>query len=204
MKNLGKFTSSHLCWSFFRTKSQAWSLQLYEKEIPTQVFSCEFCEIFKNIYSVERFQTATSELINSCETSKWLLYTNYHIFCWMPRKFTPTLSFSPVSLYAFDFKFYIQGYILIKSIVALTQLKLFHECKMLVVVVVFVVAVFAAVAKPEIFLNKLVFNGLIKILFMLVFFEINWSRVWSENIFSIWYIYLIHSTSNKKRWSSFS
>ena len=56
---------------------------------------------------------------------------------------------------------------------------------MLVVVVVFVVDVFAAIAKPEIFLNKLVFNGLIKILFMLVFFEINWSRVWSENIFSI-------------------
>ena len=56
---------------------------------------------------------------------------------------------------------------------------------MLVVVVVFVVAVFAAVAKPEIFLNKLVFNGLIKILFMLVSFEINWSRGWSENVVSI-------------------
>ena len=36
--------------------------------------------------------------------------------------------FSSVSLYAFDFKFYIQGYILIRSIVALSQLKLFHEC----------------------------------------------------------------------------
>ena len=40
----------------------------------------------------------------------------------------PCYLFSPVSLYAFDFKFYIQGYILIKSVVALFQLKLFHEC----------------------------------------------------------------------------
>ena len=25
-------------------------LQLYEKETPTQVFSCEYCEIFKNTF----------------------------------------------------------------------------------------------------------------------------------------------------------
>ena len=90
---------------------------------------------------------ATSALINSCETSKWLLYIDHHIFCWMPRKFTPML-FSSVSLYAFDFKFYIQRYILIKSIVVLSQLKLFHECSMLVAVVVSAAAVFAVVSKP--------------------------------------------------------
>ena len=28
------------------------------KKIPTQVFSCEFCEIFKNTYFVEHLQTA--------------------------------------------------------------------------------------------------------------------------------------------------
>ena len=50
-------------------------------------------------------------------------------------------------LYAFDFNFCIQGYILIKSIASRTQLKLFIECKMLVVVVAFVIAVFAVVSK---------------------------------------------------------
>ena len=28
-----------------------------KKEIPAQVFSCEFCEIFKNTYFVERLDT---------------------------------------------------------------------------------------------------------------------------------------------------
>ena len=54
------------------------------------------------------------------------------------------------------------------------------------------------------FLNKLVFNGLIIILFRLVFFEINWSRGWSENVVSIWHICLINSTSKNTRWSSFT
>ena len=44
------------------------------KRAQSQVFYCEFCEIFKNNYSVESMQTATSGLINSCETSKWLSY----------------------------------------------------------------------------------------------------------------------------------
>ena len=92
-------------------------------------------------------RTATSGLINSCRTSKWFLYTI--IFAVECRgNSLPCYVFSPLSIHAFDFKFYIQGYILIKSIVALAQLKLFHECKMLVVVVVFVVAVFAVVSKP--------------------------------------------------------
>ena len=89
------------------------------------MFCCEFCEIFKNMYSVEimrtatfGLRTATFGLINSCETSKWLLYTYYHIFveCW--GNSLPCFLFTPVSLYAFDFKFYVQGYFLIKSIVA--------------------------------------------------------------------------------------
>ena len=58
--------------------------------------------------------------------------------------------------------------------------------------------------KSEIFLNKLVFHGLIKILFRLVFFEINWGRGWSENVVSIWHICLIHSTSKNTSWSGFT
>ena len=33
-------------------------LQLYQKETPTQVFSCEYCEIFKNTYFGEHLRTA--------------------------------------------------------------------------------------------------------------------------------------------------
>ena len=36
------------------------SLQIYQKEVPTQVFSCEICEIFKNIYFEEHMRTTSS------------------------------------------------------------------------------------------------------------------------------------------------
>ena len=32
-------------------------LQLYQKETPTQVFSCEICDIFKSTYLEEHLQT---------------------------------------------------------------------------------------------------------------------------------------------------
>ena len=35
-------------------------LQLYQKQTPTQVLSCEYCEIFKNTYFEEHLQTAAS------------------------------------------------------------------------------------------------------------------------------------------------
>ena len=36
-------------------------LQIYLKEIQTQLFSCEYCEIFLNTYSVEHLRTTASE-----------------------------------------------------------------------------------------------------------------------------------------------
>ena len=45
-----KFTVKHLCQSLFCN----------EKETPTKVFSCEYCEIFKNIYFEEHLRTAVS------------------------------------------------------------------------------------------------------------------------------------------------
>ena len=39
-------------------------LQGIEKNIPTQLLSCEFYEPFKNIYFVEHLRAATSELLN--------------------------------------------------------------------------------------------------------------------------------------------
>ena len=55
LKNFSIFTGKYLCWSLFLTK-----LQLYLKETPAQVFSCEYCEISPNIYFEERLQMATS------------------------------------------------------------------------------------------------------------------------------------------------
>ena len=38
-------------------------LQLNLKETPTQVFYCEYCEIFKNAYFEKYLQTAASDTI---------------------------------------------------------------------------------------------------------------------------------------------
>ena len=39
---------------------QAFSLQVFQKETPTQVLSCEVCETFKNTYFEEHLQTTAS------------------------------------------------------------------------------------------------------------------------------------------------
>ena len=52
LKNFANFTGTNMCWSFFLIKLQA----------PTQVFSCEICEIFKNTCFEEHLQTAASKM----------------------------------------------------------------------------------------------------------------------------------------------
>ena len=42
-------------------KGRPEGLQFYSKEIPTKVFSCEICDIFKNTYFEEDLQTTASE-----------------------------------------------------------------------------------------------------------------------------------------------
>ena len=42
------------------------------KETPTQVFSCEYCEIFKNIYFEEHLRMANSEKQNNLPNNKAL------------------------------------------------------------------------------------------------------------------------------------
>ena len=45
-------------------------MQLYQKESPTQVFSCEICEISKNTYFEEHLRTAAFVLHgNPCKIS---------------------------------------------------------------------------------------------------------------------------------------
>ena len=51
-KNFTIFIGKHLFWS-----------QLYYKEIPTQVFSCEYCEIFKNTSFIEHLRWLLLELL---------------------------------------------------------------------------------------------------------------------------------------------
>ena len=63
-------------------------LQLYQKDTPTQLFSCEICPIFKNTYFEENLQTTVykTELLNS-------FFMTSHF-----NPFFPTFPFEPTSL----------------------------------------------------------------------------------------------------------
>ena len=64
----------HLCYSLFLIKLQTFrpatllkrnfNTQLYQKETPTQVFSCEYFKIFRNTYFEEHQQKAASGLFS--------------------------------------------------------------------------------------------------------------------------------------------
>ena len=62
-KNFAKYTCKKMCRSLFLIKLQASGLQPYlEREPVAQVFSFEFCEIFKNTYFTKHLRTTTSEI----------------------------------------------------------------------------------------------------------------------------------------------
>ena len=48
-KNFKNFTGKHLCWSLLM-KLQVFHLQVFKKETPKQMFSCEVCKTFRNTY----------------------------------------------------------------------------------------------------------------------------------------------------------
>ena len=59
LRNFTKFTGKHLCQSlFFRPEA----CNFIKKEALAQVFSCEFCEIFKNTFFQRTPPVATSAL----------------------------------------------------------------------------------------------------------------------------------------------
>ena len=60
LKNFAIFPGKHLCWSFFLIKFRPRGLQFYYKEDSTQLFSCEYCENFKNTYFEEHLPMAAS------------------------------------------------------------------------------------------------------------------------------------------------
>ena len=51
-----KIHKINTCAGIFFNKVAAGSMQLYQKKIPTLMFSCEFCENLKNTYFIERHQ----------------------------------------------------------------------------------------------------------------------------------------------------
>ena len=51
LKSFANFTGKHFCWSLILKNLKAERLQFHKKKTPTQVFSCEPCEIFKNTFS---------------------------------------------------------------------------------------------------------------------------------------------------------
>ena len=59
LKNSTIFTGKHLCWSLFSAALE--SLQLYQKETPTQVFPCEYCRYFRNNFYTEHLRAITSK-----------------------------------------------------------------------------------------------------------------------------------------------
>ena len=76
LRNFAKLTGKHLCQSlFFLIKLQDWACNFTKKETLEHVFSCEFCEIFKNTFLTERLWT-TSSVSNYCEDLK-------RVFCWL-------------------------------------------------------------------------------------------------------------------------
>ena len=78
LKNFAKFTEKHLCWSLFLIKLH----KLYWKETPTQMFSCEFCDNFKNTYLEEHLQMVASPfyLFNPFQASAQFLWTSQPSF----------------------------------------------------------------------------------------------------------------------------
>ena len=60
LKNIAIFTGIHLRRNLFLIKLQAFRPATLLKETPTQVISCEHCEIFKNTYFEKHLRTTAS------------------------------------------------------------------------------------------------------------------------------------------------
>ena len=56
LTNFTKFAGKHLCQSPFLIKSQAQDFNFLKKETLAEVFSGEFCEIFKNTFFIEHLR----------------------------------------------------------------------------------------------------------------------------------------------------
>ena len=57
LRNFAKFTGKHLCQGLFISGPKA--CNFIKKDTLTQVFSCEFCKIFKNTFLTEHQATGS-------------------------------------------------------------------------------------------------------------------------------------------------
>ena len=55
LKNFAKLTGNHLLSESLFNEVVGQTFNFYKKDTPTQVFPCEFCDIFKNTFFIERF-----------------------------------------------------------------------------------------------------------------------------------------------------
>ena len=61
------FIGKHLCWSLSLIKSQTFRPASLLKETPTQVFSCEYCKIFKNTCFEQHLRMAApAQSLSAC------------------------------------------------------------------------------------------------------------------------------------------
>ena len=60
LRNFSIFSGKHLCWSLFLIQACN-----FIKRDSNKVFSCEYCEIFKNTYSKENLPRTTSRIPTS-------------------------------------------------------------------------------------------------------------------------------------------
>ena len=60
LRNYATFTGKHPCWNLFLIKLQFLQGYNHIKRTPTQVFSCEYCEIRRNTYFEKHLRTAVS------------------------------------------------------------------------------------------------------------------------------------------------
>ena len=70
LRNFAKFTGKHLCKSLFFNKVAGLICNFIKKETPTQVFSCEFCEISKNTFFTEQVWATASGWTGSIINTK--------------------------------------------------------------------------------------------------------------------------------------
>ena len=56
LRHFTKFTGNNLCQRLFFNKAAGLACNFIKKESLAQVFSCEFCEIFKNIFFTEQLR----------------------------------------------------------------------------------------------------------------------------------------------------
>ena len=65
-KNFAKFSGKHLCQSLFFNKVTGLRFAtLLKKETLAQVFSCDFCEIFKNAFFAKHLLMTASDILEA-------------------------------------------------------------------------------------------------------------------------------------------